>query len=354
MASAIAANSFGITNLPGSCTGSGFFGIFAAMPISKEDIKKRNLLTRAVREFFDSRGFLEVEVPIMTPTVDPEVNLTPFETALISPSGKATPMYLVPSPEFQMKKLLGAGFGNIYTITKVFRNGEFGGGRHNPEFTMLEWYRENAGYFDIMNDCEDLVISLYKGSEIDLSKPWDRVSVNELFIKYCGIDLLENKDFEAFKKTSEKIGISTQACKTWDDIFYKIFLNKIEPDLGKNKPVFVYNYPASQGALAKTADDPFWVERFELYIGGQEICNAFSELLDPEEQRKRFENSLKERKEMGKTVLPIDNELLESLGHIKVPVGGNALGLDRLFMVLLDQRGIEDVLLFPLTKMLNK
>lgn len=332
------------------------------MSMSKEDIKKRNLLTRAVREFFDSRGFLEVETPIMTPTVDPEVNLTPFETTLVSPSGDMTPMYLVPSPEFQMKKLLGAGFGNIYTITKVFRNGEFGGGRHNPEFTMLEWYRENAGYFDIMEDCEDLVISLmggkesltYQGSEIDTSKPWDRISVNELFIKYCGIDLLKNKDFETFKKTAEGIGVGADACKTWDDIFYKIFLNKIEPDLGKNKPVFVYNYPASQGALAKKASDPFWVERFELYIAGQEICNAFSELLDPEEQRKRFENSLKERKEMGKTVFPIDNELLKSLGQINLPIGGNALGLDRLFMVLLDQRGIEDVLLFPLTKMLNK
>jgi len=323
---------------------------------SKEDIKKRNLLTRAVREFFDSHGFLEVETPIMTPTVDPEVNLTPFETALVSPNGEATPMYLVPSPEFQMKKLLGAGFGNIYTITKVFRNGEFGGGRHNPEFTMLEWYRENAGYFDIMNDCEDLVISLAEKIDcgIDFKKPWDRISVNELFIKNCGIDLLKNKDFETFAKASEKIGVSADACKTWDDIFYKIFLNKIEPDLGKDKPVFVYNYPASQGALAKKAADPFWVERFELYINGQEICNAFSELLDVEEQRKRFENSLKERKEMGKTVFPIDNELLDSLGRIKTPVGGNALGLDRLFMVLLDKGSIKDVLLFPLTKMLNK
>jgi len=192
-----------------------------------------------------------------------------------------------------MKKLLGAGFGNIYTITKVFRNGEFGGGRHNPEFTMLEWYRENAGYFDIMNDCEDLIISLAEKIDcgIDFKKPWDRISINELFIKYCGIDLLENKDLETFAKASEKIGVSVNACKTWDDIFYKIFLNKIEPDLGKDKPIFVYNYPASQGALAKKAADPFWVERFELYIKGQEICNAFSELLDAEEQRKRFENS---------------------------------------------------------------
>lgn len=352
MVHAIAANKvFEITNLPGSCIGSGFFGIFAAMPISKEDIQKRNLLTRAVREFFDSHGFLEVETPIMTPTVDPEVNLTPFETTLVSPSGEATPMYLVPSPEFQMKKLLGAGFGNIYTITKVFRNGEFGGGRHNPEFTMLEWYRENAGYFDIMKDCEDLIFHLTDGK---IEKNWDRISVNELFIKNCGIDLLENKDFETFAKTSERAGVSVSACKTWDDIFYKIFLNKIEPDLGKNKPVFVYNYPASQGALAKKAADPFWVERFELYIAGQEICNAFSELLDHEEQRKRFENSLKERKEMGKTVFSIDNELLKSLGQINLPVGGNALGLDRLFMVLLDKGSIEDVLLFPLTKMLNK
>lgn len=327
-----------------------FFGARFSPSMFKEIAKKRSFLMGRVREFFDSRGFLEVETPIMTPTVDPEVNLTPFETKFISHDGEATPMYLVPSPEFQMKKLLGAGFGNIYTITKVFRNGEVGGGRHNPEFTMLEWYRENANYFDIMNDCGDLVFHLTEGK---IEKNWDRISINELFVKKCGIDLKENQDFETFKKTSEKIGIGTSACETWDDIFYKIFLNKIEPELGFDKPVFVYNYPASQGALAKKAADPFWVERFELYIKGQEICNAFSELLDVNEQRERFEKSLGERKKMGKTVFPIDEELLKSLGQINLPVGGNALGLDRLFMVLLEQRDIEDVLLFPLTKMLN-
>jgi len=321
----------------------------------KEIAKKRSFLIRRVREFFDARGFLEVETPIMTPTVDPEVNLTPFETILNTPDGNKIPMYLVPSPEFQMKKLLGEGFGNIYTITKVFRNGEVGGGRHNPEFTMLEWYRENANYKNIMSDCEELVRYLAEGVgfKMDLAKPWDRISINELFIKNCGIDLKENKDFETFKKTSEKIGIGTQACEAWDDIFYKIFLNKIEPGLGFEKPVFVYDYPASQGALAKKAADPFWVERFELYIKGQEICNAFSELLDANEQRERFENSLMERKKIGKPVFAVDEELLKSLGQINLPFGGNALGLDRLFMVLLEQRGIEDVLLFPLTKMIN-
>lgn len=368
----------------------------------------------------------------MTPTVDMEPNLTPFETTLNDPfggagelmserggvssgrekcgtsasgRGKSNPVYLIPSPEIQIKKLLGAGFGNVYTITKVFRNGEIGGGRHNPEFTMLEWYRENASYKDIMEDCEDLVLYLveglkgeearggfcsggdklgicpvggevviddsgevdvitYQGRKIDLKKPWDRISIHELFLKYCGIDLLKFRDFESLAKVAEDHGYSVSGtvggsgsvsggCKTWDDIFYKIFLNEIEPKLGFNKPVIVYDYPATQRALAKKAKDPFWVERFELYIAGHELCNAFSELTDSKEQRARLVEDRETRKKMGKTQFDIDEEFLASLESIRRPYGGNALGVDRLMMVLLDKPSISDVILFPMEEMLR-
>lgn len=338
--------------------------------------KVKSFYFQKIRDFFNERGFLEVEIPIMTPEVDPEPNLTPFETTLKNPFeasaqyGKEIPMYLVPSPEFSMKKLLGAGFGNIYTLTKVFRNGELGGGRHNPEFTMLEWYREKADYTDIMKDTEELVNYLAKAfnekfgkelegksfaGKIDLNLSWERKSLNQLFIENCGIDLLKNKDFETFKKTASDKGYDTNNCVIWDDILYKIFLNKIEPELGFGKPVIVYDYPATQRALAKRKkSEPFWVERFEAYIAGKELCNAFSELLDSDEQRKRFEEDLETRRKMGKTIFPVDEEFLTSLKSIRHPCGGNALGVDRLLQVLLDKPRVEDVMLFPMSGMLEE
>ncbi len=324
----------------------------------KETAQNRSLLTQKVRNFFVKEHFLEVETPIMTPMPGMEPHLTPFETEFKTPHQKQ-PLYLNTSPELQMKKLLGAGFGNIFNITKVFRNGEIGGKTHNPEFTMIEWYREKADYKEIMEDCENLICSLtdrliYQGQEIDLSLPWDRISTHELFLNYCKIDLLKNQTFEEFKFTAEKLGYDTNACEDWDDIFFKIFLNHIEPHLGKEKPIFVYDYPSTQAALAKkSSKNPFFAERFELYIAGIELCNAFSELTDANEQRERLLEEQKLRKKLGKTVFPIDEEFLASLESIHYESAGIALGLDRLFMVLLDKKSIEEVLLFPLSKMIN-
>lgn len=294
----------------------------------------------------------------MTLIVDPEPAMRHFETTFENMYKERTPMYLVTSPEFQMKKLLGAGFGNIYTLARVFRNSEAGGGRHNPEFTMLEWYRVGAGYGEMMDDTEELIKWL--ANEIATDKKmafggdWDRKSLNDLFIEYCGINLDENREVAELKKAAEKGGFDTNACETWDDVMYKIFLNHIEPKLGFEKPVFVYNYPASQAALAKkNPDDPFWAERFELYIEGNELCNGFSELTDSVEQRKRFEEQNAVRVKEGRTTFPVDEEFLSSLESIRLPCGGNALGTDRLLKVLLGKEKIGDVMLFPFEKMLS-
>ena len=324
----------------------------------KETAQNRSLLTQKVRNFFVKENFLEVETPIMTPIPGMEPHLTPFETKFKT-DHQNFPLYLNTSPELQMKKLLGAGFGNIFNITKVFRNGEIGGDTHNPEFTMIEWYREKADYKDLMKDCEKLILSLtdsitYQGQTIDISLPWDRISTRELFLQYCNLDLLENKTFAQFKKTADRLNYDTNACEDWDDIFFKIFLNHIEPHLGKEKPIFVYDYPSTQAALAKkSATNPFFAERFELYIAGIELCNAFSELTDSNEQRERLLEEQKLRKKLGKTVFPIDEEFLASLESIHYESAGIALGLDRLFMVLLDKKSIEEVLLFPLSKLIN-
>ncbi len=339
--------------------------------------KQRSLLTQKIRNFFINNNFLEVETPIMTPSPGMEPHLTPFETKLTLPFSKKTiPLYLNTSPELQMKKLLGTGFNNIFNITKVFRNGELNGPLHNPEFTMLEWYRKNADYKDLMKDCENLILNLagkqtikYQSSTINLAPPWPRLSTNQLFQKYCKIDLTKNRTLQTFKKTAQTHDYDTNHCHTWDDIYYKIFLNYIEPNLPKNRPIFIYDYPATQAALAKTClpagrhglpdrqesdKNPFFAERFELYIAGIELANAFSELTDAEEQRARLIEEQHLRKKLNKTVFKIDEEFLQSLKNIKKPCAGIAMGLDRLFMILLDKININDVLLFPMEKMLIK
>lgn len=351
---------------------------------------QRGLLTQKIRNFFNKQGFLEVETPIMTPIPGMEPHLTPFETKLIPPSNlgnhKQIALYLNTSPELQMKKLLGADFGNIFQITKVFRNCESESPLHNPEFTMLEWYRENADYTDLMTDCENLILELvkinrlkfthvgekenkkhnsqltiyYQSQIIDLTPPWPRFSTNELFQKYCHINLLENQTFKDLKKTVDKLSaknsqssfvFDSSGCVTWDDLYFKIFLNHIEPRLAKlNQPFFIYDYPSSQAALAKkSSKNPFFAERFELYIKGTELANAFSELTNSKEQRQRLQTEQNLRKKLGKTVFPIDEEFLQALDQIKKTCAGIALGLDRLFMLLLDKKSISEVLLFPIS-----
>lgn len=326
-----------------------------------ETTKKRSEYLQKIRDFFTTEGFLEVETPIMTPIPGMEPHLNPFETTLTKPNGQKTALYLNTSPELQMKKLLGQGFDNIFNITKVFRNGEIGGNTHNPEFTMLEWYRTGADYTDIMNDTEKLIKSLipekninHQGKTINIHVSWDRVSTQELFLKECSIDLMKNREFTQFKQTAKKLGFDTNGCRDWDDIFFKIFLNHIEPHLGMATPVFVYDYPSTQAALAKkSAKNPFFAERFELYIAGLELANAFSELIDSKEQRQRLTEEQNLRKKLQKTVFDIDEDFLTKLEFISQPTAGIALGVDRLLMLLLNKKSIEEVLLFPMEKMLK-
>lgn len=329
----------------------------------KDLAKNRSHLTQKTRDFFTNNNFIEVETPILTTIPGMEPHLNPFQTYFFNNERTRRRMFFNHSPELQMKKLLGSpdGFTNIFTLSKVFRNGEIGGNHHNPEFTMLEWYRKEADYTDIMKDCENLITNLagnsisYQGHTIDLTPPWPRLSVNDAFQKYLHIDLLQNQDLETFKETATQDNLCTaQTDDTWDDIFFKIFLNHIEKHLGLSQPTILYDYPASQAALAKKSQNqPFLAERFELYIAGIELANAFSELTDANEQRQRLQEEQALRRKLNKTVFDIDEEFLASLESIQSPCAGIALGVDRLFMLLLDQTSIENVLLFPLSKMIN-
>jgi lysyl-tRNA synthetase class 2 len=336
----------------------------------------REWINDGIRGYFKLQKFREVETPLFVANPDPEPTIELFQTVHAANNYSVTG-YLNGSPEFMMKKLLASGSGNIFQICKSFRNGEPVSSRHNPEFTILEWYRVEADYTDIMADCEGLFRFLhqyvdalkknklahafdveilpasdlqlqFKGKSYNLKGTWERLSVPEAFEKYAGIskdELLSEPLLLA--KVKEK-GYAVDKTTTYDDAFYQVMLNEIEPHLGAVTPTFLYDYPASQAALSKKkAEDPRLAERFELYIGGLEIGNAFSELADWQEQRERFEKQLKIRQENGQAVWGVDEQFITALQSGFPRCGGIAVGVDRLVMLFADAAEISEVLFFP-------
>jgi lysyl-tRNA synthetase class 2 len=290
-------------------------------------LRIRQRLTAAIRRFFNQRDYLEVETPIRIPAPAPEAHIEPVPSA---------DWYLQTSPELCMKRLLAAGFPRIYQICRCFRHGERGR-RHLPEMTLLEWYTADADYLDMMTQTESLVLSAaddlleggrtltYQGLRIDLSPPWPRLRVVDAFTRHGGCSLaraLENGRFD------EVMGID------------------IEPQLGLGQPVFLMDYPAAHGALARRrADAPDEVERFELYIAGLELCNAFSELIDPGEQRRRFDHARAMRQAAGGILPPMPEPFMADLRDLPACTG-NAMGIDRLAMLFADAADIDAVSTF--------
>lgn len=324
--------------------------------LDKEIFWKRAKILRAIRDFFWQKNFLEVETPEVAAVPGQEPYLEIFDTEVRDDRGKKFSAALITSPEYAMKKLLAAGFQNIFQITKAFRNNESFGGLHNPEFTILEWYRQNASYADIMADTEELILYIldalnlpkiidYQGAKIDFSASWERLTVAEAMKKYAGVpDLSYGALIAAAKEKSYQIADG----EPYDSVFFKIFLNEVENKLPPSRPVILYDYPVELGALAKRKDDnPALAERFEVYVCGLELANAFGELLDADEQRKRFLEEQKMRAAAGKKAYPIDEDFLSALASGIASSGGIALGVDRLAMLLTNQKNIEDVIFFP-------
>jgi lysyl-tRNA synthetase class 2 len=290
------------------------------------NLRLRARVIRTVRQFFAEHDYLEVETPIRIPAPAPEAHID------AQPSGS---WFLQTSPELCMKRLLAAGYPRIFQICKCFRRNE-SGRRHLPELTLLEWYTTGADYKGMMTQCEGLIGAVarqvgfgnklrYNGQKIDLTLPWPRLTVAEAFDRFTSLSadqaLTENR-------FDEVVGLD------------------IEPQLGIDKPVFLYDYPAACGALARLKpEDRRLAERFELYIGGLELCNAFTELTDPPEQRLRFEEERKARRLAGKAVTPMPEKFLSALKDMPA-AAGNALGIDRLVMLFADTTEIDDVVAF--------
>jgi lysyl-tRNA synthetase class 2 len=324
-------------------------------------MEKRSRIINAIRAFFNERGFLEVETPLVVAQPGLEPYLEPFDTTVISHERIQYPAHLITSPEYAMKKLLAGGLERIYCLGKVFRNGEPFGGSHNPEFTMIEWYRADADYTAIMRDTEELVAAAagterlsFGGREINLATPWCRLTCAQAFAEYADIDLSKGIDDPAwFRTEADRRGYGITDADNFDDVFFKIFLRDIEPKLGLDAPVILCEYPASMAALSRLKPgDHRFAERFEAYVAGLELCNAFSELNDALEQRRRLEEERELRRKLGKPVYDIDEQFIEAVG--KMPKSaGIALGVDRLVMLLTDAPSIEDVLFFPARDILN-
>ncbi len=290
------------------------------------NLKLRSDVLQAIRSFFCQNGFLEIETPLRIPAPAPE------EYIDAEPSG---PWWLQTSPELCMKRMLASGYEQVFQICKCFRARERGG-KHLPEFTMLEWYVADANYHTIMTQTEDLIRSVaaslgapacltYQNRKVDLEAPFARISVSDAFEQWAPVS-------------------AADALKT--DDFDHIMITKIEPNLGFSHPTFLYDYPLERGALAKQKqENPLIAERFELYLFGLELCNAFTELTDPREQRQRFESERKKRAHQQKPAYPMPEKFLDALKNMP-PAGGNALGIDRLVMLFADAVQIDDVVTF--------
>jgi len=285
-------------------------------------LAERSAIFSRVRSFFQEKGYLEVETPFRIPAPAPEAQIDAIPAA---------GWFLQTSPELCMKRMLAAGYPRIFQICRCWREGERGT-RHLGEFTMLEWYRAEADYLFLMEETEALVTAAastpklcYRGLSIDLSLPWERITVADAFELHAGTSV------------SEALEAGT---------FDELMVEHIEPQMGIARPTFLYDYPASCSALARLKkSDPTVAERFELYIGGLEIANAFSELTDPVEQRSRFEAEASERASLGKLPYPMPEKFLSALTRMP-DASGIALGLDRLVMVLLDAGSIDEVVAF--------
>jgi elongation factor P--(R)-beta-lysine ligase len=330
------------------------------------NLEVRMRVLAATRAFFAARGFAEVETPCLQVSPGLEPHLKAFATRLEDPfGGEGWPLTLHTSPEFAMKKLVAGGMERIYQLARVFRNAERSD-THHPEFTMLEWYRTNAGLTDLMDDTEALVqdaataagTPLLRRAEThsDPFRPWRRLSVAEAFRDYAGIDVLATApdpltpDTLLLAAEAGRIGVSVSRSDRWDDIFFKILLDRIEPHLGFGVPVFLHSYPVSMAALARPSpDDPRVAERFEAYACGVELANAFGELTDAAEQRRRFTADMDLKQALYGERYPLDEDFLAALEYGMPDCAGIALGFDRLIMLLTGARRIDDVLWAPVS-----
>jgi lysyl-tRNA synthetase class 2 len=327
----------------------------------------RNRIAAATRAFFAERDFVEVETPALQVSPGNEAHLHAFRTEAVAPDGSAAPLYLHTSPEFACKKLLAARERRIVNFGRVYRNRERGP-LHHPEFTMLEWYRVHEPYTAPMRDCTDLLALSaetaglralgFRGRSMDPFAPPERLSLAKAFQRFAGIDLLAtvapsgDTDREGLAAALRGAGIRVAEDDTWSDLFSRVLVERVEPNLGLGRATILDEYPVVEAALARRANhDPRVAERFEIYACGVELANGFGELTDPAEQRRRFEEEMREKMRVYGDSYPVDEDFLTALAQMP-EASGVALGFDRLVMLATGASRIEQVLWAPVPEVL--
>jgi lysyl-tRNA synthetase class 2 len=333
----------------------------------RQAARARARLAASTRAFLSGRGYEEVETPCLVPAPGMEPHIAAFCAPFVPEGGAGQrPLWLHTSPEYAMKRLLAAGFSRVFQLARVFRNGEVSA-THNPEFTMLELYRAGTDYEGVMQDLEALVDGAaralaggarvrFGGREVDLAAPYQRLTVADAFARHVGVDVLAcDGDARRLRRALEQAGVGPGGPDdTFDDLFFRAFLERVEPALAAaGHPVYVVDWPAPMAALSRLKpSDPRVAERFELYAGGLELANGFSELTDAAEQRRRLEEERALRVKLARPAYPVDEAFLDAVGRMP-DAGGVAVGFDRLLMLLTGSEAIEDVLLFPAKEFLG-
>lgn len=310
------------------------------------NLLKRASIMATIRRFFSDRGVLEVDTPSMSQATITDVHLVPFQTHFVGPGvAQGMTLYLMTSPEYHMKRLLAAGSGPIYQLCRSFRNEE-SGRYHNPEFTMLEWYRPHYDMYRLMNEVDDLLQQVLECESAET------LSYQQAFIRHLDIDPL-SADKTQLREAAAKLDLSNVADKEEDrdTLLQLLFAFGVEPHIGKERPAFVYHFPASQASLAQiSTEDHRVAERFEVYYRGVELANGFHELTDADEQRLRFEQDNRKRAALGLPQQPLDEHLLAALAHGMPDSSGVALGVDRLIMLALSAERLSEVIAFSVDR----
>lgn len=337
-------------------------------PRLKKIYTDRATIIRLIREYFWSRGFIETETPLAVRYPGQEPYLNPVPVTMHDERSVAHQLHIHTSPEFSMKKLLAAGYEKIFQITKTFRDYESFGGNHNPEFTMIEWYRAPGICADFMDDMENLFkyvadamnirVLRYRNKEVPIRGNWDRLTMRDVWKKYIQVELNDYLTVDAIQRLATNRGYSVNTDDEYDDLFFKIFLNEVEPYLGVERPVFVYDYPVQMTSLSRVCEhDTRYAQRVECYVGGLELCNGFGELTDPILQKQQLERDKLLREKLGKESWPVDPNFIQALKSLhdeNRPAAGVAMGVDRMVVLCTGATDINEVIFQSMDDQFNQ
>jgi elongation factor P--(R)-beta-lysine ligase len=323
----------------------------------REGVLRRARFSEELRAYFRSRGYAEVDTPILSPYLIPEPAIEVFQTEYLPARGSPRPMWLAPSPELWMKRLLAAGSGNIFQVSRSFRNGDYGGPLHNPEFRLLEWYTLGAGCLQSIEVTEELFSRLLASGIArrpvsELSPPFRRLTMEEAFREFARIDLASCQDAQSLAVEAARSGIGLEGPSTWEQAFHILFLTLVEPRLPRDRPLVLLDYPAQIPTTAHRRPGTPWAERWELFVDGVEIANVYTE----ETEAAVLTSLIREeagRRAGSRTVPAVDEGFARAFPPGFPPCTGAALGVDRLEMVFGGEKSLEGVILFPFSAILD-